>query len=295
MTHSDRTIADYRMIRAPLPLPDRACRYGKHMEEHSALLTVVRAVAVLDGVDAEPTEAGVRVTRGPGAQVITWSQVAELLGADDPLDRAPRLRLAVLLLLHRAAAGLGSTAAESFREAARPLALPVGHPLHPGPGWIRERVPGDVLDLGIGVTGLAGEQDILPLPPSVATAVGFDAAAEWPRVRALGAEWGDIALARLFGPAGGPLVLAGAGGVDALTVLALPDTRQRLTGPVAAPSRDRAWLGLGRRSSDEEYLRAVWTLTTTARRGVLEPLAVGPAGVSPLRPGQRSGSSPIGS
>lgn len=264
------------------------------MEEHSALLELVRAVSVLDGVDTEPTEAGVRVARRSGP-LLPWSQVADALSTHDPLDREPRLRLAVLVVLHRAVAELGPrAAAEAVRDAARPLALPVGHPLHPGPSWVQERVPGDVLDLGVGVVGLAG-RDVLPLPPAVAALAGYDTAAEWSQVRALGTEWSDVALARLFGPADPPLVLTGAGGVDALTVLALPATRERLTGPVAAPARDKAWLGLGRRSHDESYLSAVWMLTAPARRGVLEPLSVSPDRVMPLRPAQRSGSSPIGS
>jgi hypothetical protein len=91
------------------------------------------------------------------------------------------------------------------------------------------------------------------------------------------------------------MVLTGVGGIDALTMLALPTVRGRLAGPVAAPARDQAWLGLGRRAGDADYLRAVWMLTVAARRGVLEPLAVGPAAVVRLRPAQHSGSSPIGS
>jgi hypothetical protein len=264
------------------------------MEEHSALLLLVHAVAVFDGMGADPTEAGVPITPGRSGAVIGWPQIADVLGADDPLDQAPRLRLTALLMLHRQVAALGPDAAEMIRQAARPLALPVGHPLHPGPGWVRERVPGDVLDLGLGVTGLAPEQDVLPLPRSVARAAGLDADAEWPRVRALGEEWCDVALSRL-GSTDRSLVLAGAGGVDALTLIALPDARHRVSGVVAAPSRDRAWLGLGRRSNDESYLQAVWMLTAAARRGVPGPLSVEPAAVTPLRPAQRSGSSPIGS
>ena len=78
-------------------------------------------------------------------------------------------------------------------------------------------------------------------------------------------------------------------------MLALPATRERLTGPVAVPARDTAWLGLGRRAFDESYLRSVWILTAAARRGVGEPLTVGPDAVARLRRAQRSGSSPIGS
>lgn len=283
-----------RTHRAPFTSNSAPYHYGKPMEEHSGLLRLVRAVSVLDGVDAEPTEAGVRTARALGAPAVAWSHVADILGAHDPLDRAPRLRLSVVLVLYRAVTELGPAAASRLRESARPLALPTGHPLHPGPAWASEHVPGDVLDLGTGVIGLGDTREVLPLPPLVAELAGFDARAEWPRVRALGTEWSDVALARLLGPGDIPPVLTGAGGVDALTVISLPEARSRLTGTVAAPVRDKAWLGLGRRSCDESYLRSVWMLASVARRGVLEPLAVAPAGVAPLQPAQRSGSSPIG-
>lgn len=266
------------------------------MEEHPALLRLVRAVAVLDGVDAEPTRDGVPTVRGAATPFISWAEIAQLLGVDDPLDRAPRLRLAVLLVLHRRIAELGAAADEALRETARPLALPVGHPLHPGADWVCERVPGGVLDLGIGVAGLVPGQDVLPLPASVAAAaglrVGLDDDTDWRRIRALGDRESEFALARLHSR-GDRAVLVGSDGIDALTLLALPASRDGLAGPVAAPGRDRAWLGA--RATDEAFLRAVWTLTQAARRGVPEPLQVGPAGVAPLRPAQRSGSSPIGS
>lgn len=285
----------YREIRASRGPIRPAPRYREHMEEHPALLRLVRAVAVLDGVDAEPTADGVPTVGGADPGIIGWAEIADLLGADDPLDRAPRLRLAVLLLLHRQLATLGSGAAEALHDAARPLALPVGHPLHPGHDWAREPVPGGVLELGVGVAGLVPGQDVLPLPGPVAVAAGLrgDDEADWRRIRALGDGVGEHALARLRATEDHGAVLIGSGGIDALTLLALPAARDQVAGPVAVPARDRAWLGA--RATDESFLRAVWVLTGVARRGVAEPLAVGPRGVAPLRPAQRSGSSPIGS
>jgi hypothetical protein len=278
----------------------RRAGYGKRMQEHSALLHLVRALAALDGVEVVAAEQGALVGRRGTGPVIGWPEIAELLRDDDPFDRAPRLRLAVLVELYRRVAALGEAAAEELARAARPLALPAGHPLRPGAGWVREAVPGGLLDLGVGVAGFLPDQDdVLPLQPSVALAAGFDVAAAWSRVRALGDCRGEIAVSRLLRP-GLPLaslpalpVLWGTGGCDALTLLALPGVRARLDGPAAVPARDRAWLGT--RAADEAYLQAVWMLTPPARRGIPEPLAVGPEGVVPLRPRQLSGRSPIGS
>jgi hypothetical protein len=260
------------------------------MEEHSALLKLVRAVAVLDGVEAEVSQAGVPTGRGAHAPVISWPQIAELLGPDDPLDLAPRLRLGILLLLHRQVDLLGEAAQHAVRGAVRPLALPTEHPLHPGPEWVRESVPGGVLDLGIGVVGLLPGHDLLPLPTSVALAADLDVRTAWRRARARGDAVAGAAVRRLLTAPDRPTVLSSGAGtdeVDALTLLSLPAARDQLGGPVAAPSREQAWLG--RRAWDEPYLQAVWMLTPAGRRGVREPLAVGPSGVTTLRPAQRSG------
>jgi hypothetical protein len=279
------------------------------MQDHSALTTLVRAVRVLDGTDLEPTDDGIRLTGRPGDPLIGWAEIAATLSGDDPLDPAPRLRLTLLIELRRHLADLRDDALDALHGAVRPLALPVDHALHPGAGWVREPVPGGVLDLGLGVARLIPGQDcVLPLPASVAAAAGLDPADEWrrlvPLVEWIGEAVGDrtpdrrSAVARPAHRVQDPdpgFCLTGTGGCDALTLLATAPARRALLAAMpdgataGAPSRDRVWFGTG--AADPGYLRAVWTLTAASRRGVREPLALALDGVRPARSAQRSGSS----
>lgn len=251
------------------------------MTDHPELMRLVRAACVLDGVCAHPTPAGVLVADGPDSPLVPWTEIEQLLGADDPVCAPPRLRLAHLLTLRRAVAALGDRAADVVGRAARPLALPVRHPLHPGPGWVHEPVPGGLLDLGLGVARLLPGQDgVLPLPPSVAAAAGLTADA-WHHLVPLADRLAEFAIDRM--QAGGPLadVLVGVGGCDALTLLTLGPVRGWLArarpGPLSAPRRDRVWTGAA--AADREYVRAVWMLTTPGQRGIADPLRATPHGV----------------
>ena len=257
------------------------------MEVHTLQMQLVRAARVLDGVGIEPTADGVLLAGHRHGPVVPWSEIAEILGSDEPAAPAARLRLGVLVELRRTVEELGPAAVDAVARAVRPLALPAGHPLHPGPRWIHHRVPGGVLDVGLGVSRLLPDQDgVLPLPPSVASAAAVDPAAAWDRLPRLAERLSTFAIDRMEADAAGPTVLAGVGGCDALTLLTLEPVRARLAAgsgrplsPVSAPRRDRVWVGAA--AADREYVNAVWLLTPPARRGVSDPMTVGAAGVTP--------------
>jgi hypothetical protein len=220
---------------------------------------------------------------------VSWPEIARLLRDDDPVHPAPRRRLALLLDLHRTVQGLGSAAADVVGRAIRPLALPAGHPLHPGPDWVRQPVPGGVLDLGLGVWRLLpGQDDVVPLPPAIVQTAGLAADTAWSALRPEAGRLAGFAIDRARATGTVSRVLAAVGGVDALTLLALDPVRAWLAaaagpaGPtlVAAPRRDRAWLGDA--ATDRDYAQAVWLLTTPAQRGVPEPLSVPAAAEGPI-------------
>ena len=246
------------------------------MVEHALLVQLVQAACVLDGVDAEPTADGVLVGGARTVSPIPWPDIEGVLAGDDPVAPGPRLRLALLLELRRAVDARGADAAADVARAVRVLALPVGHPLHPGAGWVRHRVPGGLLEVGLGVHGLLRGQDgVLPLPPAIGHAV--DAGDLWTRAWSLGERLAHRAVARLDGSPRDHL--GGVGGCDALTLLALPALRERVAGagPVAAPCRDGVWLGAA--AADRDYVRAVWMLTGAGRRGLPRPVVVDGSGV----------------
>jgi len=267
------------------------------MAEHAALLRFVRAARTLDGVAAEPTPDGVLLGGTERAPVIPWAQIDTLLGDDDPLGPRPRQRLGLTFALHAAVRALGGEAADVLARAARPLALPAGHRLHPGAAWVVDRVPGGALDLGVGVVRLLPGQDgAVPLPPDVAAAAGVAASPLWPGLRGLLERLSVFALDRIPGTGPQAGVLRSVGGCDALTLLGSPQVRERLAacadgpgpagdGPgtgaveVAAPRRDRVWTGGA--AADADYVRAVWLLTAPAERGLPGPVRVTPATVAP--------------
>ncbi len=109
----------------------------------------VLAVQVLDDVDVTPADDGV-VLPGEPLLHVPWSECRSAL-----LDRSPdgpegRLRLASWLRARRWAADAGA----GLPQRVRPVGLPADHALHPGPDWVRQRVLGGALDLGLGAVGL---------------------------------------------------------------------------------------------------------------------------------------------
>jgi hypothetical protein len=263
-----------------------------------ALRRAVLAASVLHDVPAEPTEDGVRVgTSWDDRAAWTparWPELAGALAGADPESTTGRLRLRDWLRARAWAAGTtgpGGPAgtpvdAPSLRSDNRravpdlsrlvPLALPVGHALHPGHSWVVERVLGGVLDLGLGLRpgngGLAA-----PIPPSAVPSGGPDLAARWPALRGYLYDMAGLAVARLDGPDGS--VLQPTGGCDVLTLLAGRRMRAALaTGDgtglraVAVPMRSRGWFDLAR--IDPAFVGAAAMATAPEDRGLPTPLLV---------------------
>jgi hypothetical protein len=274
------------------------------MPEHAELIRLVRAIAVLDGIGVRATRAGLQPDGSALAPPIGWEQVRAALAGDDPLDPAPRRRLALTVALHRIVVAFGDQAARQLARRSRLLALPVGHPLHLGARWAMQPVAGGVLELGVGVVELLpGQAAPLPLPPAIAELAGHDVSTQWARLLEHAENLGGI-VGRHLTMTGNSVVLRSMGGCDALTLATTVALRNHLLGstdatgsgrstgwidssrgsqgvPIAAPRRDRVWTG--DQAADRDRTRAVWLLTCDSERGVLQPLRLSGAGVEPVR------------
>jgi len=257
----------------------------------------VLEVSVRHDVDVLLHAAGVELT-GPPAVLVPWSQLADVVRGD-PAGSVDRVHAA--LVLAPALVGTSATTAPTARrtlDGADPdrlahldevaCALPPGHALHPGPAWVRLRVPGGLLEVGVAVRG-GLDAPVLPLPPSLAPrplAVADDADGEEQRGRAR--TWaplarrleraGALAAGRLA-PGTGSGVLRPVDGHDALTLLASRAMRTAIaaldgTGlrALAVPSRGRAWFD--DRHLDHAFVAAAWLLTPVADRGLPVPVLV---------------------
>ena len=249
----------------------------------------VLAVSVLDDIVLVPDAGGVRLEVDP-ANTIGWAELAEAVGPADPESDVGRYRLRDWLRIREIFAALGPMAAFRSEQAAVPLGLPLDHVLHPGASWVRERVLGDVLDLGIGIRGLVGDDPdhISVLPDGLATAVGLDTSRWWPALHARLQDMGGLTVARLRRDGTG--VIAPMGGCDAVTLMGARTLRTYLatsdgTGmrAIAVPMRTRGWYDLAR--IDPAFVSAAAAATDDVDRGFWRPLLVtcdevepGPAG-----------------
>ncbi|MCW2613651.1 MAG: hypothetical protein JWN08_645, partial [Frankiales bacterium] len=153
------------------------------------------AVSVLHDVDVEPAALGITLTGSPSVWV-SWGECRRALAGHDPESAAGRTRLTDWLLARRWAADVGRDRVELML---RPVGLPVEHVLHPGLDWVRERVLGDALDLGLGAVGLdPGDPDrVVLLPSTVLDALGLEPDVVWTGVRARLEELGALAAERV--------------------------------------------------------------------------------------------------
>lgn len=237
-----------------------------------ALRRGVLAVSVLHDVDVEPGLDGVRLPGTPLVEV-SWTACRRALAGHDPETDAGRTRLAQWLLARRWAADAGSA---RLTAALRPVGLPVDHLLHPGLGWVCERVLGDALDLGLGAVGLdrADPDRVVLVPTDVLDACGTDAGAAWVLAAAELERLGALAVDRLRRDGSG--VLRPLGDADVLTLLGSRALRIALAAEaggmaaVVAPMRRRGWTRLG--LVDPAFGPAAAAATDAVDRGFVRPL-----------------------
>jgi len=232
----------------------------------------VLAVSVLNDVDVEPASLGVTL---PGAPTV-WVPNGELrraLAGHDPEQATGRARLTAWLLARRWAADLGP---ELLALSLRPVGLPVEHVLHPGLDWVRERVLGDALDLGLGAVGLdpADPERVVLLPPTAVEAAGLDAELVWAGARERLEELGALVAERLaLDPRGR---LRPYGECDVVTLLGARSLRAALAeragglGAAVVPMRRRGWTDLA--LIDPAFGPAAAAATSAEERGFARPL-----------------------
>ena len=240
----------------------------------AALRRCVLSVVVLDDLDLEPAEEGVRVPAAGGDELVPWSDVAAAAGAPAG-PAAARLRVRDWLLAHRTLQEENAAGTDPW-ALLLPLALPVGSAAHPGPAWAHRTVLGGALDLGLGVRLPApdgGAPRVVPLPDPVARRLGLDVAGGQPAgALAYLERMGGYAGHRLRRDRGGRDggVLRPVGGCDVPTLLAARSLREVVVEDggglraVAVPRRERGWFDLAR--IDPAFVGAAWSATEPEQR-----------------------------
>lgn len=232
------------------------------------------AVSVLSDVDLEPAEDGLTLTGAPQVR-LPWSECRRALAGHDPESAVGRARLTAWLLARRWCADAGREAVEL---ALRPVGLPVDHVEHPGLDWVRERVMGDALDLGLGAVGLDPDDPdrVVLLPVPALDDLGIDLAVAWEAVRPRLEELGALAAERArLDPKG---QLRPFGDCDVVTLLGARSLRAALAaeaggmGAAVVPMRRRGWTRLA--LIDPAFGPAAAAATPAAERGFTRPLLV---------------------
>jgi hypothetical protein len=167
---------------------------------------------------------------------------------------------------------------EQLRHRLRPVGLPIDHELHPGLDWIRRRVLGDALDLGLGAVDLDPRDPdaVVPLPLTLLDAVGLDAEVEWVVAERYLQRMGALAADRLARDRSGQL--RPIGDCDVVTLLGSRALRTAIAdqsggmGTVVAPMRQRGWTKLA--MIDPAFAPAAAAATPRAERGFTRPMLV---------------------
>lgn len=252
--------------------PQRRDGYRRrvHAPDSVELRRIALAVSVLDDIDIVPLDDGVMLA-GAGPVEVSWLELRRAVAGADAESELARARVRAWLHGRRIAADRDL---EELRQLARPVGLPIDHPLHPGLDWVRHRVLGDALDLGFGFVGVGHDPDmVIIVPQGALDAAGVDPAPWWPVARDYLERMGAIAAERL---ADSP-TLRPIGDCDVLTLLGSQTLRTALcskdgTGMRAAavPMRTRGWLDLSR--IDPAYTAAAAAATDELDRGFPRPL-----------------------
>jgi hypothetical protein len=262
-----------------------------------ALRRCVLAVSVLQDLDLMPGDGGVEM---PSGRVIGWEAIAAALGSHDPDSPAARPVLARWL---RELSWLSWRSPADLAQRARPVGLPRGHVLHPGPDWVRHRVHGRALDLGVGLVGIGPDPDEVVVPRAgLLQALGADARLWWPTCRGYLEDMGLLAASRLQMHPERPIHPMG--DCDVVTLLGSRAFRSALAGKdnagmraAAVPTRRRGWLDLSR--TDPAFALAAASLADPEDRGFERPLlvtvdevALARSGGDPVLQAIRDGAAP---
>jgi hypothetical protein len=255
------------------------------------------AVAVLHDLDIVPGIDGIVLPGTPALQV-SWTECRRALGGVEPESDDGRHRLARWLLLRR---WLTDHTAADLGNRARPYGAPVESPLHPGLDWVRRRIFGDALDIGLGFVGLDPKKPdlVLPVPHRVLEAAGYDGEDWWATSLVYLERMGRLAAERMHLKPEAPL--RPMGDCDVVTLLGSQALRAAIVADepdgmrtVAVPMRSRGWLDLSR--VDPAFSAAAARLTATEERGFSRPLlvtaeevALAPEGGDVVRPALEDG------
>lgn len=241
------------------------------------LLFTLREPGVL--ADLVLTDAGLQLPSGP---LVGWQELGEGCG---PQEEGMTRRVSRWLRLrHRVARVVSAGGPDVLLGLIRPVALPAGHPLRPGPHWATHDVLGGALEVGLGLKhvdddGRDAHGKVGVLPVGVLRAAGLDVEPLQAQAQRFLTEMGELAVDRLLRTPSAPL--RPLGDCDVVTLLASPVFRRALVrdapGVVglrsaAVPDRRRGWLDLGR--VDPAFALAASSLTEPDERGFCRPLLV---------------------
>jgi hypothetical protein len=259
------------------------------------------AVAVLHDLDVLPAIDGI-VLPGPPAVEVSWTECRRALGGVEPETDDGRYRLARWLLVRR---WLADRPREDLVERARPYGAAVESPLHPGLDWVRRRVHGDALDLGLGFAGLDPRDPdrVVAVPQMLLDSAGIDADDWWPTAVVYLEQMGRMATDRMQRRPDAPL--RPMGDCDVVTLLGSMTLRSAMVEDladgmraIAVPMRNRGWLDLSR--VDPAFSAAAARLTSPDERGFSRPLlvtreevALAPEGGDTVRPAIEDRIAPV--
>ena len=243
------------------------------LDELSALRRCALAVSVLYDIDLVPGDDGITL---PAAGLVTWAAVARAISSVDANSPQARERLGEWIWVREQVAGWP---VDVLAAAARVVGMPVDDDLHPGPGWVREHVPGGALDLGLGMLGLdpANPEAVVPVPESVLLDAGLHGDLWWPAARQRLEAMGDLAAQRRQRDDRAPL--RPMGDADVVTLLGTRALRTRLAveqpdglATAVVPLRTRGWAPATR--VDPAFGPAAAAIAEAADRGFRRPLLV---------------------
>lgn len=245
---------------------------GPTASERVAVRRCALAVSVLSDLDIRPAEGGI-VLPGLPEIFVSDDDLWRAVAAADPETGRARRRLTRWLSARRAVA---ERSLDELAETVRPVGLPLRHELHPGDEWVRQRVLGGCLDLGVGFVGLdSSDRDrVVVVPQSVLAATGLDPAPWWRGATEYLENMGALAISRWRRAPSA--ALRPMGDCDVITLLASEVFRGALCADangmraVAVPVRHRGWLELSR--IDPAFVQAAAAIASDEERGFPRPV-----------------------